>query len=149
VFGELVDRGAASGQRRGGGRDRGELLGGGKLGSGLGAFADHRSLVLRGAQDRLDQAAQRSAAVRDGERGGRHQRRHPLWRGPELTQPGAAAQAGAHVRAQDRELLGARLTVGERGQQRLVAGAVGAALDAGDARRNAWRPSVNNRLTFV
>jgi hypothetical protein len=48
---------------------------------------------------------------------------------PELPQRGAAAQAGLHVRPQPREVFRARLAVRERRQQRLVAGALGAALD--------------------
>jgi hypothetical protein len=48
---------------------------------------------------------------------------------PEPPQRGAAAQAGLHVRPQPREVFRARLAVGERRQQRLIAGALGAALD--------------------
>ena len=122
VIRELVDGAAAAGQRGGGGRHCGDLLAGGELGGGVEAVAQPRH--------RFDQASQRSTAVRRHERGRRHQRRHPLRRGAELAQPRAAAQAGAHVRAQDRELLGARFTVRERRQQRLVARALGATLDA-------------------
>jgi hypothetical protein len=48
---------------------------------------------------------------------------------PELPRLGAAGQAGLHVRPQPREVSRARLAVRERRQQRLVAGALGAALD--------------------
>ncbi len=125
VVGELVDRRSAACERRGGGSHRGDLLARGELRGGVEALA--------GPGQRLDQVAQRPAAVRCHERGRRHERRHPLRRGAKLAQASAAAQAGAHVRAQERQLIGARLSVRERRQERLVASALDAALDPGHA----------------
>ena len=109
VVRELVDRRAAAGQRRSGRGHRGDLLACCELGGGVEALArpDHR----------LEQVPQRAGAVGRYERGRRHERGHPLRRGAELAQAGAAAQAGAHVRPQGRELLRARLAVGQRGQE--------------------------------
>jgi hypothetical protein len=92
------------------------------------------------ADQRLGEAAQRAPAFGGDERGGRHECRHPLRRRPELAQASPAAQARAHVRAQDRELFRARLAVRERGQQRFVALALGAALDAGDSPQECLAP---------
>jgi aspartate oxidase len=106
VVREFVDRGAAAGECGRGGCHGGDRLARGELGCRVEAVAE--------AHQGLDQIPQWAAAVRRDELRKRQQRGDPLGRGPELAQAGAAAQAGAHVWAQDRELLGRSLAVGER-----------------------------------
>ena len=127
-----LDARAAAGDRRGGGRDRGQLLAGRQLGRRVGALAEGGCLVVRGAHDRLDQAAQPARPI--AARAGRHERRRhesgdPRRSRPVLAQARAAGEACLEVRPQGGELLGAGLAVGQGGQQRLEALALGARLD--------------------
>ena len=107
VVRELVERGAAAGERRGGCRHRGHLLAGGQLGGGVEAIAHRRGLVLGGSQQGFEEAADRSGVPAAGQRAGRHHARHPARRRAELAQSGSAAEAGPHVGAEHGKLLGA------------------------------------------
>ena len=129
---ELVERRASAGQRGRRGGDRGQLLTCGELSRGVEAVSDRGRLVLRRSHERFEDASDRAATVvacREGRR--RHHARHPARRRAELAQGCATAQAGPHVRAQHREVLGGRLAIGQRREHRLVSRAVGAALDPG------------------
>ena len=73
-------------------------------------------------------------------------------RGPRSAQCGqarAASSARAQVGAQRHHRVGGGAAADEGGQERRVVGALGALVEAATRARNAARPSVNARLTFV